>query len=330
MAKKKKVKAKLVILFFLYEIIFTFVTAPFYVYKGPFNELKKVAVATIMGTRHQYLVTTFLSAGEISNIIGSASINNGAQVNLNDIKITQKSNNDIVRFDLHPKSGRYDGYLLEIPNPKQVKIAYTKTLGTQGEKTSDMAKEHNALAAINGGAFTDNSTRGTYGGAAAYPGGFVISNGKVVYDDASDDTKRSVTAFTKTGKLIVGMYTLNELKKLNVTEALCFRPPSLIIGGKGQITDKNAAVDGIQPRTAIGQTADGTILFLVMDGRQGLTKAGATLKDLQDVLLKYGAVNATNLDGGFSSTMYYDGKVINSPHGWNGERYVATAVYVEP
>ncbi len=330
MNKNKKFKLTLITCFIVYELLFTLITAPFYIYKGPFNNFKKVVVGTIMGTRHQYLATKFLSASEIDNITNrSEVIKETSKININGVSITKKKSNNIIRYDLHPDSGRYDGYLLEIPNPLKIKVAYTKKLRVEGEKTSEMAKEHNALAAINGGAFLDN-LQNTYGGSAAFPGGFVISKGKVIFNDSNNDTKQSVTAFTKSGKLIVGKYSINELKKYDVSEAICFRPPVLIINGKGQISNKNAASDGFQPRTAVGQTADGTVLFLVMDGRKNLIKSGATLKDAQDELLKHGALNASNLDGGFSTTMYYDGKVINSPHGWNGERYVSTALYVEP
>ncbi|MBU3073614.1 phosphodiester glycosidase family protein [Clostridium estertheticum] len=329
MPKNKDKKLKPVIIFILYMTLFTAVTAPFYVFRGPFTSLKKVVVATIMGTRHQYLATTFLSTAEINKITNKSNIKEDTKVSLADINIANKSSNEIVRYNLHPDSGRYDGYLLEIPNPLKVKIAYSKNLRIEGEKTSEMAKRHNAVAAINGGSFTDNN-KDSFGGTGAYPGGFLIINGKVHFNDSKDTTKQSVTAFTDKGKLIVGNYSVNELKKLNVRDALCFRPPVLIIKGKGQINDENAAADGFQPRTAIGQTADGTILFLVMDGRANLKKSGATLKDIQDELLKHGAVNASNLDGGFSSTMYQDGALVNSPHGWNGERYVATSIYVEP
>lgn len=329
--KKKKSKIKLMMFFIIYEILFTMVTAPFYIYRGPFDNLKKIAVATIMGTRHQYFVTAFLSADEINKITNRENVSNETtKVNTEQVTIKNKFSNKIVRYDIHPDSGRYDGYLLEIPNPLKVKVAITKNLKTVGQKTSEMAKDHKAIAAINGGSFSDNLSAGTFGGAAAFPGGFVISKGQVVFNDSDDNTKQSVTAFTRSGHLIVGNYSVSELKKKDVVEAICFRPPVLIINGKGQISDKDAAVDGFQPRTAIGQTADGTILFLVMDGRKNLVKSGATLKDAQDELLKHGAVNATNLDGGFSSTIYYDGSIINNPHGWNGERYVATALYVEP
>ncbi|MDF2880532.1 MAG: exopolysaccharide biosynthesis protein [Clostridiaceae bacterium] len=332
MVKKKKFKAKIFIIFLVYEIVFTIITAPFYIFKGPFNNLKRIVVATIMGTRHTYIATTFLSVDQINNILNKQDTANDTEaVDVSNIKVNNNRSNEIVRYDLHPDSGRYDGYLLEIPVPTKVKVAVTNNLGVEGQKTSEMAKDHNAVAAINGGGFYD-ANKTAFGGDAAFPGGFVISNGQVIYpkDNSNADTKYSVTAFTKIGQLIVGNYSLNELRQKNVSEAICFRGPVLIANGKGQISDKNAASSGLQPVTAIGQKRDGTVLFLVMDGRKNLIKSGATMKDAQDELLKFGAYNATNLDGGYSSTMYYDGSVINNPHGLNGERYVATVLYVEP
>ncbi len=65
---------------------------------------------------------------------------------------------------------------------------------------------------------------------------------------------------------------------------------------------------GANPRTAIGQTADGRILLLVTDGRGANGHLGATASDLIEIMEQYGAVNAANLDGGSSTCMYYNGK----------------------
>lgn len=110
---------------------------------------------------------------------------------------------------------------------------------------------------------------------------------------------------------------------MGVVEALSFRN-TLIINGKPIPYN-----EGINPRTAIGQKQDGTIVLLVIDGRRGI-KQGATLEEVENILLQRGVVNASNLDGGSSSTMYYKGKVINRPCNWDGERTVATSIYVEP
>ncbi len=85
---------------------------------------------------------------------------------------------------------------------------------------------------------------------------------------------------------------------------------------------------GVAPRTLIGQRADGAILLLVIDGRSA-TSLGATLKEAQEVIYKCGAVNAINLDGGKSTTMYYNDKIINNPSDSLGERAIPTAIIVE-
>ena len=181
------------------------------------------------------------------------------------------------------------------------------------------------MAAINGGGFTDKTTSGKmWVGTGAYPEGIIISGGKLIYSDVDYSDKINVTAFTSDGRLIVGDHTLQELLDKNVQEAISFRN-SLIINGKTVAVEN----EGLNPRTAIGQKADGTIVMLVVDGRKGF-KTGASLKEIQNILLQQGVVNASNLDGGSSTTMYFNGEVINDPCDWNGERTVATVLYVKP
>ena len=93
--------------------------------------------------------------------------------------------------------------------------------------------------------------------------------------------------------------------------------------------DQLCEVEGVGPRTAIGQRKDGTVLLLVIDGRQPGYSVGATLRDLQNIMYEEGAVIAANLDGGSSSTLYYNGKVINKPADLLGERMIPTAFVVK-
>jgi exopolysaccharide biosynthesis protein len=127
--------------------------------------------------------------------------------------------------------------------------------------------------------------------------------------------------------LIVGKHSVNQLKEYGVQEAVSFGPP-LLVNGKSTITRGDGGW-GIAPRTAIGQTEDGRVLLLAIDGRN-LHSVGATLRDVQDVLKKYGAVNAANLDGGSSTTMVLNGSIINKPSDVLGERAVSTAFLVIP
>ncbi|MBV7272989.1 phosphodiester glycosidase family protein [Clostridiaceae bacterium UIB06] len=327
--KRKKFSVKLFIIFIIYEFIIAAIVAPLLVFYGPFENVKRTVVGTAMATfTHQYIATTFLSNDEINKLIksdqsGGASENESE--NLSKIEVSHTSDKDIERYDIPNK--KFDGYILEIKDPTRIKIGYTKKLGEVGQRTSEIAEENGAVAAINGGGFTDrSSTNGKlWAGTGAYPEGIVISDGKLVYSDVkSNNTRINVTAFTKDGKLIVGDHTINDLRKENVVEAVSFRN-TLVVNGKPTVVDD----EGLNPRTAIGQKADGTIIMLVIDGRTGL-KPGASLKEMQNILIQQGAYNASNLDGGSSSTMYLDGEVINNPCDWNGERTVATALYVKP
>lgn len=322
-------KIKRLLLFIFYQIFFIALSTPLVILFGPYNNIKKAVISTVMATRHKYLVTNFLSQKNIDSILGEAKNTSTEPIqDINQVKVKFKNSDEILSYEIHTE--RFDGFLLEIKDPTKVKVAMTKYLGKTGQKTSEMARERDAVAAINGGSFIDKSSDGVlYAGTGSLPGGFVISQGKIIYptENINENIKENVIAFTKEGKLVVGDHSIKELKKLNVTESICFRPPTLIINGKRQITDK--LKDGFNPRTAVGQKIDGTVMFLVVDGRKGLNKMGASLYDIQEILLEHGAVNAGNLDGGYSSTLYLNDEVLNSPNSWNGERTVATAFYVE-
>ncbi|MDP4176994.1 MAG: phosphodiester glycosidase family protein [Bacillota bacterium] len=321
--KKKKNIFKSFMLFILYEIIFILLTSPFVLFYGPFNNLKKAVVYSVQASQHRYMLSWILPKSYLDSFSSTASATTVDQ-DMSKVKISNNSE-DISVAELKDNN-RFDAYIMKIGRPKRIKVAMTKYLNTRGQKTSEMAKEHNAVAAINGGTFSD-STGGKYAATGATPGGFVISDGKVIFKDVSESDKLPVTAFTTNGKLIVGQHSINDLMSKDVSEAVTFRGTPLIVDGKGQITDQ--AADGYSPRTAVGQTSDGTVLFLVVDGRKSLSKLGASLYDLQQIFQNYGVVNASNLDGGDSATMYYEGKIRNSPNVWSGERSVATAFVVE-
>ena len=86
---------------------------------------------------------------------------------------------------------------------------------------------------------------------------------------------------------------------------------------------------GISPRSAIGQKKAGPMMFLVIDGRQPGYSIGATLVDVQNIMYEKGAYIAANLDGGSSTTLYYNGNVVNKPADLLGERMIPTAFIVK-
>ncbi|WP_425544701.1 phosphodiester glycosidase family protein [Clostridium oceanicum] len=325
MKKKRKRKkfVKRLIGFIIYEFLALIISGVLLTYYGPFKEVRSTLVGTAMATyKHQYIATLFLSKDKINEILNKDKSTPTIAENTGDIKINKNYGNSIERYDI--STSKFDGYILEIKNPKKIKTGYTKYMGKMGQRTSKIAEENGAIAAINGGGFTDASSKGKlWTGTGANPEGLVLSKGKIIHNNFKKGEKANVTAFTKEGLLIVGNHTVEELLNMGVTEALSFRNTLII---NGQPIPYN---DGLNPRTAVGQKKDGTVVFLVIDGRRDM-KPGATTEDVENILLKRGVVNAGNLDGGSSSTMYYKGKVINRPANWDGERTVATVLYVEP
>lgn len=80
-----------------------------------------------------------------------------------------------------------------------------------------------------------------------------------------------------------------------IRDAVSFGPTFIVNGKAMEVAGSGG---GLNPRTVLGQRADGAVLMLVIDGRQSHS-IGATYKDCIDVMLQYGAVNAANLDGRF-------------------------------
>jgi exopolysaccharide biosynthesis protein len=181
-----------------------------------------------------------------------------------------------------------------------------------------MSKVKIAIAGINGSGFVDPEGHGN----GAYPVGILIKDGEFLY--VPDNKEFDIVGFDESDNLIVGTYTMQEIKDLKIRDAV---DPfyKLTVNGKNRISEGNGGY-GLHPRTAIGQTAKGEVLMLVIDGRQPLHSVGATMKDCQDILVSYGAINAAALDGGSSSIMYYDGAIQTKPsNGTTYGRYLPSA-----
>lgn len=311
------------LIFLLFELFFTGVTLPLFIFYGPFEDIKRTVVGASWNTlSHQYIAKFFLSDGAIARIVGSTyavdPTERGEQLQV--LKLGNKHDNKIEVFNID--GGDFEGKLMVVYDPTRIITGYSSQLPVSGETTSQISKNNAAVAGINAGGFMDRGWTGT-GGA---PLGFIVQDGKVVYNQIkNENVKQETVAFTKEGMLVVGKHSMAQLKKLGIKEGVSFGPP-LIVNGKPTIT-KGDGGWGIAPRTAIGQKETGEVLLLVIDGRS-LESFGATLKDVQDILLQYGAVNAANLDGGSSATMYFNGKVINKPSDKLGERTVPTAFVV--
>lgn len=284
---------------------------------------------------HQYIARLFLSQQQIDAMIGNTSGTTEAQ-NLSTVKATNTGNTNIDEFGV--SGSQFTGYVLEVKDPMRVKVAMTDYPGKVGERTSVIAQKHDAVAAINGGGFSLGADSTD---SAQNPSDFVMHDGQVVWQDKdwSDNDVVNVIALNNQGVLVVGNYSINELQKLDVQEAVTFPKYSssedikpLIVNGEGQFEKGSSMARA--PRTAIAQKRDGTILLIALDGRK-VGQLGATYYELQQLILEKLSTpdnpveTATMLDGGGSTTMYYNGKVINHPSAALGERTVASVFYVE-
>lgn len=120
----------------------------------------------------------------------------------------------------------------------------------------------------------------------------------------------------------------------NTAEDITNGVPQLIKNGVIEITwqeekSSKSFVETKHPRTAVAKLKDGKFLMITVDGRSEAS-GGIGLEDLAKVLLELGAIDAMNLDGGGSTTMFLDGKVVNHPSDKEGERKVGDAILVAP
>ena len=315
---KRNFRLRAILAFVSFNIIFAILLAPFMVFWGPFQAVKQVAVGSIETSRHPQVVRLFLYKDKITEFMNAN--HTGA---ITDLKITKKNTINDDGITIEDIQGRsFKGKVMLIKDPKRVKVAVTKELGVTGERVTDLVRDAGAIAGINAGGFYDPNGKGN----GAFPDGITIHKGETVHTNAGD-AEASIIGLDDKGKLILEELTEVQAKEKNIQEAVTFYP-ILIRNGKPTVSGDGGM--GIAPRTGIGQTADGTIIFVVIDGRQPTWSIGATISDLMNVFLDYNAINAINLDGGSSSELVYNGKVMNRL--WNifGERYIPTAFVVMP
>ncbi len=218
--------------------------------------------------------------------------------------------NDVV---LETVSGEnYTGSMLIVPDPSRVVLGLdTDSLGVQGRTLKELAQLWDAVGGINAG--------GAGSGDGNLPDSAVICDSQVYAGEAGSGS--CYAGLDGQNILHVGLDSLEAAQEAGLRYA-CSCGPVLV--ADGQSADPATLPGGLNPRAAIGQRADGAVLLLTVNGRQA-SSVGASLEELAELMLRYGAVNACNMDGGSSAQMVFDGAYINEETPESIDRQIPTA-----
>jgi len=296
--------------------------------KGPSDALRDEFIMTMLETRRfDFMSNLFLTSEEVAEIrniedevvadfdsslisIASADAIGAAQA---EIQYAQDDDGDGVIFE-EIKGPGYAGYMLTILDPTRVIVGMPDTYGGVGLTLEEMVNKYDAIGGINAGGFKDEGGSGLGG----RPEGLTIVDG-VCYGDGNNESV--FVGLDDKGIMHVGYYTAWSAEVNNIKNGVSFGPVLIM---NGEAVNPSSLPSGVNPRTAIGQRSDGAILMLVIDGRQAHSM-GATYQDCMEIMLSKGAVNAINMDGGSSTSMYYNGEYVNRNSSTAGARPLPTA-----
>ena len=294
--------------------------------KGPSSAAKQQFVCAVQESSAMgWVANLYLSQAEIDEILEKNRMQEVAQGTVSDtdlIHIAEQEENtedpnaevngtpqEEPEIQIEDVMGTtYRGKMMIVKDPSRIFVGTVEEFkeGT-GQVVADIAKRYGAVGGINGGEFVD---MGSYA-YSAMPVGCVISQGNVLA--GSMDEVYNITGFNKDNILVVGKMTLRQAIEMGIRDCvhtLHETGPFLIINGEPlSVPDTSVYGGGKNPRTAIGQRADGSVLLLTVDGRQA-NSIGATFKELVYIMQDYGAVNAAAMDGGTSTQMVYNGEVV--------------------
>ena len=289
---------------------------------GPNDTFRTWLITTAMTTmNHQYYCKWFYSDEMINEVLSQNYVVEGDEstdtslidfdettvyANEYEKEILEHDEDDLFKI-IEFKVNGCDAYLAAIYDPSKISVGVSKYIGVGGQYVYDMAKQQGAVLAINGGGFYDPN----YNSNGANPLGVTIADGKIITDDAYSSNNGGIIGFDWANKLVL-MRDANGKEALaaGVRDAVTMGP-FLIVNGKMADIKGNGGW-GYAARTAIGQRKDGIVLMLVVDSNEFRTQ-GASIKDLAEIIERYGAINAAHLDGGTSSAMVLNGALINDP-----------------
>ena len=217
------------------------------------------------------------------------------------------------------KGETYSGFMMVVLDPSRVVMGSKPgSYGVRGYTVEQMVREFDAVAGTNAGGFEDPNGTGN----GSIPDTMVVVDGRIY--NADKGCREGFAGFDSNHILHVGKFSAADVRAKGIQNGVSFGPVLVV---NGHAVDESILNSGVNPRTAIGQRSDGAVLLLVIDGRQ-VTSLGASYKDLAEVFLSYGAVNACNLDGGSSSLMWFEGSYINTCASVLGIRPVPTTFLV--
>jgi len=306
----RKKAREIVLYIFLVIIVLTI-----FILYGPISYFRNTLITTAMTTKsHKFIATFLYSDKTIKKVMKENRVIESKGKNITkekesydkyDKEILDRKENALYKI-INIKEKNYSGYLVAIYNPKRVTLATSKYLGKKGEYITTVSKDNKAKVMINAGGFYDPD----WNSNGAIPHGIVIKDGKIISEFSKSDVVGGLIGFDENDNLILGNYTKDEIRKLRIRDAVEFGP-FLIRNGEKSIVKGNGGW-GIAPRTVIGQRKDKIVLFLIIDGRS--TKSlGADMNDLINIMSRYKAYNAANLDGGSSTELIINNKIINTP-----------------
>lgn len=213
----------------------------------------------------------------------------------------------IELFKINP--GMYRGYAMKVKlkDPKAMNMSLGSDVIGGSETTMQAVNRYGAIAGINAGGFAD-------GNGKRYPLSTTIMNGEYLTGFESSFKDLSFVGLNQSGKLIGGKFqNKNDLDRLSPSFGATFVPVLLHNGQMVTIPEKWKTSPTRAPRTVIGNYKDDQLLIIVIDGYNESGSSGATLQELQSKMLQLGVRDAYNLDGGGSSSLILNGRVVNNP-----------------
>lgn len=300
--------------FLVILLVTLYMTVQLFVH-GPSSSAKELFVTTILETGQlKFLASLVLSKDEINAIVEENSLKDlqsEVDTDLIDIPVGNFQSKELV--EIHDIVGNnFAGKMMVVNDPSKISLATTYPWKEFGEELDKLVTKNKAIAGVNAGLYKSDANKG------GRPLGITVSNGEIqditlgytglyLIGFDMDNILRIISLEGKTKEQVETL-----VKEERIRDAVAFQEEAsdknnhfvkLIVNGEKR--ELNGLGSGANPRTAVGQRKDGSVLFLVTDGRGKNGHLGATASDLIEIMEEYGAVNAANLDGGSSSTMYY-------------------------